>query len=258
MREATLRGLALMIFIGAWAQSSAAAILIEPSSLKLEFPNGTKQVKQFVITNNSDAEMVLHVEPEFWSRGECREEAKSWVVPSPENLTIPAHQKQVLQLSIATPSDLNGECMVMVYLAQKPVGQNIAIQARIGFPVYLLCRDTGITRGEILSFEQRASDLSGLSFDADVKNTGNIHVLPFGSLILQDKTNGKIYHQSIQFEQPIFPGQSRQVDVLFASGSVPAGRYQAKLELLLDDLYARDGHGLPALSRELDVTVGKP
>jgi len=234
-----------------------AAVTIEPAALKLIMSGEGVRTEHVMIANDGEADLVLRVEPEYWFQGSCTQPVNSWLKALPEQLVVPAHQNFVLELKLSLPAQLSGECVAMVYLAQKPQGQLLAIQTRVGFPVYVQRQSSGETHGEISKFEPRRIAGVGAAFEIEVRNTGNLHILPFGSLLLQDDA-GRLYHQPVRFEQPVFPGQSRGERIICAAGFVPPGRYHAKLDLFLDNVYPRQEGCLPALSRETVLTVERP
>jgi len=249
----------LKLFLLGFSGIIQGAINIEPSSFKLSLASGEAYSSRILVTNDTDQTMVFQVEPEYWYQGSCCQPLDSWLEIRPHRLEISANAKQNVIIHFKTPEEVDGECMVMIFFAQEEVGKNVLIRPRIGIPLYLRREGTEIIKAEIETF-QRQSDFGNaeaVEFFLKIKNQGNVHVLPFGVVFLKSADSSLTFKkEEVRFRQPIFPGQSGELDVQFQS-PIPPGKYLAVVKLVLNNLYAQvnAGQDLKVISQQCYVQV---
>lgn len=253
--------LALLLVSLAWASLAAqAAVKIEPLSMQLSLEAGRERQEQFLLINDTDQAIELSVEPEYWHQGGCRQPLEQWIHFSPGSLKVPAQGRQYLRMKIKVPEQLDGECMVMIYLASKPMGTKLKICPRIGVPVYLRRQGPKILKGRITVFKPmpRQEAFGGTEFVIELQNEGNVHLVPFGIIDLKGRNINQAYQHSFKFREPVFAGQRHGMEIRFAKEiNIPAGVYKAEVKLFLDNLYDREDQAadLIVLTQKCQVSI---
>ncbi len=257
-----LKKLALLLVGLFWSGIAAqAALKIEPMSMQLSLEAGRERQEQFVLINDTGQAIELSVEPEYWHQGGCEQPLEQWISFSPHSLKVLSQGRKYLKLKIKTPEKLDAECMVMIYLAYKPMGTKLKIRPRIGVPVYLRPQGTQILKGRITAFKPKTSKTpasQGMEFYIELQNEGNVHLVPFGIIDLKDQNIKPVYQHSFKFQEPIFAGQRTGMEIRFDKGmNVSAGVYEAEVKLFLDNLYSREDQAedLTVLTQKCPVSI---
>jgi hypothetical protein len=250
--------LGLVLVLLAFSTSASAAVTIEPGFIKLTLEAGEIYNTELTLTNQGAREVELTVEPEYWYQGACQEPLNDWLKISPARVKIPGQGQRNLKVKINTPGTILGECMVMLFLARQPFGSGILIQPRTGIPIYLRRAGTERLKAGITDF-RLMSGLAGEKgpvFSFEVRNQGNVHLVPFGVMVLKCRQSKKAYQQDFKFTEPVFAGKSRSITVQFEK-EIPANTYQAEVKVFLDNLYNRENQDadLKVISRRCNVIV---
>jgi hypothetical protein len=239
------------------AENSYSNLGIEPLSFKIILAKGEHYTGQITVTNDNNQSLSLQFQPEYWRRGTCTEPISQWLKASPENISIDAHSKKNITFRLVSPK-IDGECLVMMFLAGKETGKNITLRSRVGIPLYIRERKAEILKAEIATF--KAVELAGnkVSFKIVINNLGNVHLLPYGILMLQSSYSKKNYQEEIRFEQPIFSKESGEISVQYTE-TIPPGKYSAKLFIYLDSLYntEKNNRDLKVLTANYDSIIVK-
>lgn len=227
-----------LVALGAWVPAQAH-VIVAPTVLKLtQGPDETGQAL-LTVTNQRDSPQNLTVEPEYWYQGRCRSQVGDWLTIEPVNLTVPAQGQAEFTLKARTPAGLDGECLVMVYLARKETGVPIAVKTRVGIPLYLRAVGTDRVEAEISGFwaappvEGEANTRVVLA----VHNLGNLHLVPFGLVTFTALDGTTVRTKSFQFREPIFAGETRELRMDLDRDETPTRPRQAAVQVYLANLY---------------------
>lgn len=233
----------------------------EPERVLLSAGSGEEAKAGFTIINLSDSERLdLSLEPVPWAESKGLGNLDQWLRWPKSGVEVLPGKTKVIELVALIPKELRGEGAAMMFLTPRPQTGIVRVQFRLGVPMYVQARGTEKAQGEITRFvfmlmEERPETRNG--FWLEVKNSGNTILLPWGRLKLSPPVEPERAQQMVFFNEPIFPGQACGVTV--ASAALPAGKYRADVNLVLDGFFfPHSGGDLPALASTSDFILGKP
>lgn len=174
--------------------------------------------------------------------------AKEWFQPEVKEFALNHGEKMHQKVKIKVPDDaILGEHQATIFVANKRLkeeaekqGTNIKLTSRLGIP--LLVNVNGTKEGKKVSINQVAEftefktdkdfyEWGPVNFRMVVKNTGNVHVNPFGYISI--KKNGKEIDRQEVREWHVYRGSSRATEKKWEKGFL-FGNYEAEAVIQMD------------------------
>ena len=232
----------------AHAQSASLGTTISPPSFELTLSPGENVTKTIDIQNNSGTDQTYTLSTNgFTAVGEdgaatyspeVSNDLSGWMTFSPADIiTVPSNSAVKVDVTIAVPSDAapGGHYATAFALTQSPNVQTTGVGVRQMFGVNFLVRVAGnlIENASVVEFSMPKARLAPgeeMTFNARVKNTGNVHIKPTGVV--------EIYRGSAKVDEVeinptggnILPNSIRRFAVK-STKYLPAGKYRAGLVL---------------------------
>lgn len=220
---------------------------IDPDVVIVKDKGGAEIHRNIALANNADAALRFSIQPEYWVRPAGMPDLSGWMKIRPESMDIPANGRQQLKVDFRLPAVLQGECLVMVFFASEAAGADIKILPRFGIPVYICRQNTERVKAAVQAFAAKAADQPPV-FELQVRNEGNVHVIPFGNVRVTDHTGKLVYLKEFRYPEPIFSGQVGRLEI--TGNPVPKGGYRADAVIYLDNLYAASANVRQKLSAD--------
>ncbi|KKQ94646.1 MAG: hypothetical protein UT18_C0009G0057 [candidate division CPR2 bacterium GW2011_GWC2_39_10] len=156
-----------------------------------------------------------------------------WIQPEPKNFTLKAKEEKTIYFTINVPKDAEpgghyASVLVNMGGDVKPSG-GASVASRIGS--LILLRVSGNIREEanIESFTAPSySEKSPIEFDLRVKNTGNNHIRPKGTIVITNILGQKVTEVPLDGLN-VLPNAIRKIPTTWKPNQMLAGRYTATL-----------------------------
>lgn len=240
------------------AQASGQALEISPPVLTLTADPGETVKTRVLIRNVSRTDLVVSGEAnDFVAAGEdgtpkvLLEETekspysmKEWIF-TPTQLTLVPREIKTMNITIKVPSDASpgGHYGVIRFTGTPPnlEGQGVSLSASLGSLILLSVNGDVTEHLAIDEFSINKSGKSGkifnslpLNFVERIKNDGNVHERPGGSIVITNMFNKNVatfsYNPAARY---ILPGSTRKfeqpVDKTLVANKRLFGKYTAKL-----------------------------
>lgn len=159
--------------------------------------------------------------------------AADWFTLKNNSIEIPAGASAPVDFSIAIPEGARGGYYARVLFSQQSDLPN-AITIRYSNPIYIIVPGT----------EEYGLEIENVHFKTDqsvigmvfIKNTGNVHIRPSGSLLIESTDAGNVTKTFSlnENERPVLPGQPKAFNIRFSdNNALPDGTYKATAKMNL-------------------------
>lgn len=231
------------------AQTSRS-FTISPPTIKFSLKPGKTAEKVIKITNNSSQplEFVANVvdfivtdkdgTPELLPAGvkmDNKFAASYWTTVLPDTVVIPAGKTETVTLYLQVPGDARpGGRYVSVAFRPSVVGgqkdtTGASVNTVAGSLVYVTVQGKMQEGARVDRFSAPPlSEYGPVDIATEIKNTGDIHINPKGTIVVRDLLGRKVY-SSILKNLNVFPGTSRTFENKFEK-KLLFGRFTAKLD----------------------------
>lgn len=172
----------------------------------------------------------------------------SWISVTPEKVTIPAHESKTFEYTITVPQNASpggrfGSIVFQTAPSTALSGQSgVAVSQEVGTLVFVKIAGDVTEKASVAGFTtlNNLHNKGPVDFDIRVKNDGNVHFKPKGTITISNFFGKQIATIPIN-EQNVLPGAIRKMDASWGSGML-FGRYNATLSLV----YGKDGQVITA------------
>lgn len=244
-----------------------SAIGLSPSEVYLSGKPGTSAGQEIVISNDGNSAFLYSCYfNDLWHDGEKssvqelgtfkEHQAGTWLNCSPNRKLVPAGNAEKANLVAAIPKDAAGDYFALLYAEMRPPEEamqegggttTLNMSGRIGVMVVVTALGTEKPQAEILAPQLKAQKKFNV-FQANMKNTGNVHLSGKGTLLLTDAQDRMVAKVDINIPF-LFPGQVKPITATLIDPVAP-GSYKAVLTL------ASSTQG-PSLIKEFSVGFGR-
>lgn len=225
------------------------SISVVPPKFELFANPGDIVTERIKITNNSGVVSTYSILIEdFGSTGEegqvvleeegadAKYSLASWIEPSEREIILQPNEEKTLVFNINVPRDAEPGGHYASLLLQSAVDQNAAteggaaaqVSQRIGNLVLLRVSGNISESAQIETFEAPARSQTGpVNFTLRVKNDGNVHIRPKGTIIITDLFGRKVDELPLEGAN-VLPGATRKMDTAWEKENL-LGSYTATL-----------------------------
>ena len=180
--------------------------------------------------------------------GEDNFSLASWISVSPKKVTIPPHESKTFDYTIdipinASPGGRFGSIIFQTAPSTELSGQSgVAISQEVGTLIFVKIAGAVTEKASVAGFTtiNNIHNKGPVDFDIRIKNDGNVHFKPKGTITISNFFGKQIATIPIN-EQNVLPGATRKMDASWGSGMF-FGRYNATLSLV----YGKDGQVITA------------
>ncbi len=168
-----------------------------------------------------------------------------WVNFSVASLTLKPGAKGTLDYTIRVPQDANPGghygAVIAQTQAQQTEGTGVSVQPELGSLILVTVAGEQVVEARAVDFRpvRKIFTMDFPSFIATVRNSGNVHLKPVGSVDITGPANATINVNSTK--SSVLPNSTRNFTAV-SEDSLPFGKYTAKLELRAE---APDGRTIP-------------
>jgi P pilus assembly chaperone PapD len=219
--------LVLLAVGAAWAPRRAAAdvtVSASPSLVDLRASPGATGSQEIVVRNDGADPFAVTVEIAPYQGVTGERAMLDWLTATPGAFSLEPGQQQAVTVDIAVPDDLDsGGRYAMVTFATGAVGSEgsgVGIAGRLGVAFLLVVEGHGdLTRSVAVDRFGPVLEADGrVSFQARLRNEGNVHVAPVGTIELRAVDGTPYGALELPQTTPVLPDST--VDVV-AQGSLP-------------------------------------
>jgi hypothetical protein len=149
---------------------------------------------------------------------------------------------------VSVPKTATGELNAMIFVDAKPneISEGaIGINTSIGIPIYVMIKGTEVFKASVE--ELKVINNSPLELAVEIKNSGNVHIRPTGTIVIArssgqnaaDQVGTAKQSQIItiplnEYNYPVLPNSSREIEIKSQRQLEPGG-YVADIKMGFDD-----------------------
>lgn len=232
----------------AYAQASRS-FTISPPTIKFSLKPGQKDEKIIKIINHSSEPLEFVVNmidlivqdkkgtPELLPAGvkmDNKFAASFWTAIIPDRIVVQPRETETTTLYLQIPGDARpgGRYVSAAFRPTgngNPDGSGAAVNTVVGSLVYITVEGKMQESARVEKlFAPLLSEYGPIKIETEIKNTGDIHISPKGSIVIKDFLGRKI-DSSILESLNVFPGTSR-IFTNYANKKFLFGRFTAKLD----------------------------
>jgi hypothetical protein len=234
---------ALGLLVAAGPAHADVSIGASPAFLDLELEPG-KTTAQTVLLFNSGKDPVTvrayawdwwHDEKnpkKFAAPGTLPHSAARWISFVPRTITVSPGKAVNVTITVATPKTATGGAYAVAWFEAVPEdktkSKKLLVGARLG--VLLMTQVRGHSRGEIAIDKFAIHPPTGsklLRADVLMRNTGDVHLFPKGTMVVLDKKNKMVGHASFE-KRRMLPDEKSAASITWG-GELKQGDYQGVL-----------------------------
>lgn len=168
-----------------------------------------------------------------------------WVSFTDKTLTIGAGKKASINYTVKVPSNATpgGHYGAVIASVQgdPAQGTGVTVQPEVGSLLLVTVSGQQVVDGKVIDFKpyNKVFSFDPVSFSAVVRNSGNVHIKPVGSIDITGPANVTVNVNSSK--SSVLPNSTRNFTASYENG-LPFGKYTAKLDLRAE---SPDGRSIP-------------
>jgi len=247
MRKSIFAVLNVVIFASIiFINNLFAGISIQPYRVEGKIPAGKSYEGYFTIFNTAKKQTSVTVK---WVDKTINPLKKDWLVFPETKVKIPAGKSIELKYNITIPPQSSGEYNARVIFEELVGGAMASIAMKYNFPIYIAVAGTEKYDYSIKNIE--IANETQPNFKISMKNTGNVHIRPFGEITAVNKTDKSKY--IIPFNPTkygIIPEEEYDYQCKPEKGTLTDGKYSATLSIS-----AGEGDLIKKLNKKFEFVV---
>lgn len=233
-------------------QASAYCFNISPNRMEISLYGGREYEGFITVKNTEDRELHMSVRIEDWARGvegkpKSPDNSFGWLQINPVGFELKAGNAQKVSYKIVVPKGRKGELNAMIFIEGKPAEVkegSIGINTSIGVPIYVMIKGTEKYRAELEDL--LVSKNSPLELAVKIKNSGNVHIRPAGSIEIKNRKGEAVFICPLnEYNYPILPNSSRTLEIR-SDKRLERGDYTA---------YVKMGFGNKKYSKKITLKI---
>lgn len=155
----------------------------------------------------------------------------TWLTPETNDITLQPKEEKTFTFSVAVPKEAEpgGHYASLLFSSgTEPVPGSAAVTSRIGSLVLLRVSGNVTEDANVENFTAPSYSKSGpIPFDLRLKNNGNVHIRPKGTIVITNLFNQKVAEIPLQGAN-VLPGAVRKMETMWDKTN-PLGIYTATL-----------------------------
>lgn len=219
---------------------SWAKFKLGPSYYELSLKSG-ESVEKEIFIENADAEqmeLMLLIEPFLNSTNNKKVLPDQWLTIDKSSIIVKGKTQKLLKFKVTCPKDLKGEVSAKLGFIEKGTA-GAMVHTELSSFIYLIALDNSIIGAEISKFQGQKTKEDNIKFDITIKNTGNIHIRPKGTLQILNDKNQLIQKIELPESSPIFENKEYKLVSKDDVKKLADGQYliKANISLGYNDAY---------------------
>ncbi len=247
-----MRTLVCTLLILLFAAFSWSQVSFEPEMLVLENEAERRTTAGVLVKNESDKAKEFRMEIEYRRSGPCQLKIGEWASLEPKRLRLKKGESKKVRLELqGMDKRVCGECVLSLFAGERKESR-IPLNIRMGMPVFVRINRETRVNGKIAGIEQSFLKDGFFKLAVQVKNTGTLHLTPYGVAWVEDSAGKRLWQVELRPDKPVFPGQTHE---LVWQGQGPAAGGKGRklgVRLFWGTLYGVEKLGKPQ-SAELKV-----
>jgi hypothetical protein len=234
------------------AQQDTIQLAISPQVLDTQVNRGDVVTNDFRLTNGSDDTITINAIPKnFTPQGEdgaidltqddTSYSLAKWISVEPKQVQIPANKTQDFKVTINVPDNAEpGSRFGSVVFATVPPeseGSGAVVSQEIAPVILVTVAGDLVESAEIADFYSVKNIWSNepeAVLQARIKNNGNVHFQPTGSVVIKDTFGNEVTKVSLE-QKNVLPDSIRKIDAKWPIDGFKIGRYSAELTVVYGD-----------------------
>lgn len=223
----------ILMLIGCLVQSSLWALQVTPPYQVIELKPGEAGLGECEVTNNEEKDLNIKIYPKDWfvlpENKANNITATDWLaVDTPEFILKPGESRKV-EVMIKAPEKAVGELVGMISV--EFFGEvKTMVNQMVSVAVYATVLGTEKMKTELEAISIMPSSHT-LQIGVQVKNTGNMHVRPAGTVRIFDLKKKLLRDVAIQQARPVYPGRTHSYYGQIYGDALKPGKYMAHILL---------------------------
>lgn len=213
------------------------SIGVTPSVAQLAVDAGATERRDLTVSNEGDEPFTVAAGVSALDDAPEASSAVPWVTVEPSGFDLGPGETRAVRVVVDPPADLaSGGAYAVVTLttgARAVDGAGTAVAGQVGVPILITVDGTGdpLVRAEVERFAAVLEPDGRVGFRAEVRNTGNTHVVLRGETVLTEADGTAVERGTLGTSTVVLPGDRTVVEgaapLLLESGR----RYRATAEL---------------------------
>ena len=244
MKKAILGMVALMV--AATSSCWGLGFLVTPPRFEFLLAPGQSQTYQVTVINidsvNSvrlqammmDWSMKTSGQTAYFKPGTLDRSCSSWIDVNPADFVVGPQATQDIRFTVKVPDSTFGSYHSMIFFESQPdtapqAAIGVVMKAKVGTAIYVTIPGTEVRQAEFIGFSYQRKGYLNHEFKLQVKNTGNVHLRPKGTLTI--KNGGGATMATLPLNDEVILPQSQRDLLVPLNQELAPGRYTAVINL---------------------------
>ncbi|MHB9154844.1 MAG: fimbrial biogenesis chaperone [Endomicrobiales bacterium] len=205
-----------------------ASLMVSPGRQEVGIPPGAVFKGTYTVTNNYDvpAEVKAQFRDWFTLPENKKFNINDWLKAYPESFSLQPGESKTVNYEVRVPRKAKGELVAMVSFSPE-TGESQGVKLLVSSALFVIVSGTEKYKWDVPEVKVTKNRFGKFVVEAFVKNTGNIHVRPAGSVrIVSNDTKETVLQLDFAESRPVYPGASRQI-IAHADFALKPGKYTA-------------------------------
>jgi len=203
---------------------------ISHSRIEISIAPSKDYTDSIAVKNTEKGSLIITVRIENWTKAVP---SLDWLKVSPLELELNEGASGEIRYEVKVPKEAKGELNAMIFIEGKPkeiAEGSIGINTSIGVPIYATIAGTEQVEADIE--ELKAVNKFPLSMELKIKNSGNVHIRPKGTISVKTKEGKELFTVPLnEYNYPVLPDSSRTWEIK-ANKKLENGEYTADVNML--------------------------
>lgn len=214
-----------------------AALQADPAVTEIALAKGEDYDGFLRVASIANEDLEVVIEPVDWLKKYLKKTetapVESWLEFQQKSFILPVGMVANIPYKIKVAQDLEDEQMAQVFFAFKKPGEERNFKTRLGVAVYLGIKDTMNLESSIVdaSVVSGGEDSEKFYITLSVFNSGNVHIRPFGKVVIEDSEGNGLHTFDIAAGKVIFPDTKGEI-LVSNDMALATGKY--KIVVILD------------------------
>jgi len=229
--------IALVVLCAAGAQA-AYALNVSPTRIEIVVAPSGGYENVLTVSNTQKGTLGITLRIEDWCTARAVPEAANtaahlpWLQVEPKEFELGEAEAREVSFKVAMPSAVKGELSAMIFVEARPrdiAKGAVAVNTSIGIPIYVTAKGTQRYGAEVEDL--RATRSAPLELAVIIKNTGNVHIRPKGTILIRNRWGRCVAQTALnEYNYPVLPFSSRVIEVK-TKDRLKRGDYKAEVRM---------------------------
>ncbi len=212
-----------------------AGIIVEPVRQEISVKPGQTFKGKYTVKNPDDKKVEINISARQWVKTGINKDITidNWLKISPTTIELAPQEKKEIKYEVFLPTSTVGEVSAMISFVPE-AKKNQMLNLVLSVSLYVTAKGTEVIDAKISDISLHQEKAKNLKVAVIVKNKGNVHIRPEGSVIIK-KGRKTLNTINLRSGWPVYPDRKYGYIGTWANANLKKGKYTAYAHITYGD-----------------------